>query len=59
MFRLLLLGIFFYLLFKVLGALVKQILTEPQPKVRGEKKGNPPLNLDDYDVEDADFEEIK
>ncbi len=59
MLRLLLLGLFLYLVFKVLGAVVKQILTNPQPKVRGEKKGNPPLNLDDYDVEDADFEEIK
>ena len=59
--RLLIWGILFYLIYKFLGKVFRNIFgieNRPRSEVKGKPKGNS-LDLDDQDIEDADFEEIK
>ena len=59
--RLLLWGILFYLIYKFLGNVFRSIFGIGEHKnaeVKGRGKDSS-LNLDDQDIEDADFEEIK
>lgn len=55
-FRLIVYGLLFYFVYKI----VKNFIygKEKKIEVKGTKKGNPPLNLREDDVEDADFEEL-
>lgn len=54
--RVLLFGMLFYYAFKFLNSL----LSGPSSKVevKGKSKGHPPMNLEDEDVEDAEFEDL-
>ena len=48
------------LLFYWAGKLIKNLLTPPPNinPVKGNQRKNKPLDLSNYDVEDADFEEV-
>ncbi len=60
LFRLLLLGLLLYLGMKLVQGFMKSFEAKQHPpKVRGTPKGKPPLNLDEHDVEDADYEDLK
>lgn len=57
-FRLLIWGALFYFAFKLMSSFLR-VLEDKKSKVRGSRKGNPPLDLSNNDVEDADFEDIQ
>lgn len=54
--RLIFYGFLFYFVYKFVKNFIKG--KEPKTKVKGKRKGNPPLNLRDEDIEDADYEEL-
>jgi len=54
--RLLLYGILFYLGYKLLKEFFKKKASSP--KVQGRARNPKPLDLNDVDIEDADYEEI-
>ncbi len=56
MLRLILYGLLFYLLYKLIHYLFGG--SEKNPQVRGRSKGRPPLDLSKEDVEDADYEDL-
>jgi len=55
--RLIIYGLLFYFCFKLLSSFLG-LSGKESPKVSGESKGKGPLDLDENDVEDADFEEM-
>ncbi|NIR51160.1 hypothetical protein GWO43_21350 [candidate division KSB1 bacterium] len=59
LFRLIVLGFLFYLAFKLISGFFRLFEGEKKQNVEGKSRGNPPLDLNDHDVEDADFEDIK
>jgi hypothetical protein len=59
--RLIIWGIVFYLIYRFLSNVFRNLFgieSEKRSEVKGEPKGNS-FNIDDQDIEDADFEEIK
>lgn len=54
--RLLLYGLLFYFAYKVISNLFSG--EKKKTQIRGNKKGRPPLDLSNEDVEDADFEDL-
>ncbi|MFQ5638344.1 MAG: hypothetical protein ACE5IR_10170 [bacterium] len=57
MLRLFIIGLLFYFGYKILTGLTG-ISDSKKQKVQGSRKGNPPLDLGNHEVEDADFEDI-
>ncbi len=57
MFRLLLLGLLFYLAARVLGLIFKPS-SESDIEIKG-KSESKPLNVDENDIDDVDFKDIK
>jgi len=55
--RLIVYGLLFYFCFKLVSSFLG-LNTNESPKVDGKPKGKGPLDLDENDIEDADFEEI-
>ncbi|MFQ5768897.1 MAG: hypothetical protein ACE5HX_00065 [bacterium] len=55
--RLLLYGLLFYFAYKIVNSFLRGF--DKKAEVKGSRKGNPPIDLKNQDVEDADFEEIK
>jgi len=58
LFRLLFLGILFYFLYKIFNG-VMRLFASDSDQVKGKKKGNPPIDLSKYDVDDADYEDVE
>ncbi|MFQ5822437.1 MAG: hypothetical protein ACE5JB_00085 [bacterium] len=56
LFRLLLYGLLFYFAYKIVSYLFSG--GEKKIDVKGSRKGHPPLDLHNEDVEDANFEEL-
>ncbi len=58
--RLILLGVFFYWGFKLIGRFFRMLTGQEQgdSRVKGRPKQDTRLHLNDDDIEDADFEEI-
>jgi hypothetical protein len=59
--RLIIWAVLFYLIFKFLGKVFRSILgisQQERSEVKGKAK-NESFKIDDQDIEDADFEEIK
>lgn len=54
--RLLFYGLLFYFAYKIITRLFSG--EEKKTQVKGSKKGRPPLDLSNEDVEDADFEDL-
>lgn len=54
--RLILYGLLFYFAYKIVSKLFSS--ENKKIEVKGTKKGHPPLDLRNEDVEDADFEEM-
>ncbi|RMF57560.1 MAG: hypothetical protein D6743_18795 [Calditrichaeota bacterium] len=55
--RLILWGLLLYLAIKVFSGWLKDG-GKPKSEIKGESKGNTPLDLSKLDVEDADFEDL-
>jgi hypothetical protein len=54
--RLIFYGFLFYFVYKFVKNFIQG--KGQKTKVKGKRKGNPPLNLRDEDIEDADYEEL-
>lgn len=54
--RLIIYGLLFYFVYKFVKNFMKG--KEERTEVKGNRKGNPPLNLREEDIEDADYEEL-
>jgi hypothetical protein len=54
--RLLFYGLLFYFAYKIIRNIFSGV--EKKAQVKGNRKGRPPLDLKDEDVEDADFEDL-
>ena len=59
MLRLIFWGILFYIGYKLLGRVVNNIGGKSKQSVKSSGKENKPLDLKKFDVEDADFEDVK
>ncbi len=59
MLRLIFYGFLFYFLYKIFGNLSGKLFSSEKPEVKGEKNKKDDIDLSKFDVEDADFEDIK